>query len=459
MPRWSLPRGAAREGLLFCACVLLLVPVSGSANAQQCRTGPRVPFAGDALPLSGQATPSSVGLTRVYPNVALDQPLSSVVAARRHGSAVRGREDRPDPDPAGRSDGRERDVVPRPVGVDRDDDASRVCSDSRSIPATRRIAASTSTTSHPALTARAACPAPSSRATRARVESEPGGSELASSSCWRSRARQRPQRRHARVRTRRHAVRLGGRRRSRLRTCRALTGKLLRIDVRGSSYAIPADNPFRGQAGRRGEIWAYGLRNPWRFSFDRLTGDLWIGDVGQIDWEEVDFVPAGNPGGVNFGWPYCEGTHDGIAGTCSSIPSRPPLLEYSHDASGGLSVTGGYVYRGDRLPSLYGAYLYADFGAPRSSGRARRRRGPRVEIANPRRWSSPSARATDGEFYLVAICGRAVPARGDHGRRAGSLSRPRCRTRGCSANVSHAHSRAGARRVRRELAALVRRRA
>jgi uncharacterized repeat protein (TIGR03806 family) len=174
----------------------------------------------------------------------------------------------------------------------------------------------------------------------------------------------------------------------------SLLGKMLRLDVRGAGgYAIPPDNPFVGQAGRRGEVWAYGLRNPWRFSFDRLTGDLWIGDVGQDAWEEIDYLPAGTPGGANFGWPLCEGTHDHGGNDCQSIQSTLPLLEYGHNASGGNSVTGGYVYRGDRLPAYYGAYVYADYAsgriwardARRSQRRGRERRRHRLVRRGRRR--------------------------------------------------------------------------
>lgn len=131
-----------------------------------------------------------------------------------------------------------------------------------------------------------------------------------------------------------------------------LLGKILRIDVNGGEpYAIPPDNPFGN------EIFHYGLRNPWRFSFDALTGDLWIGDVGQGAFEEIDFLPAGTPGGVNFGWNRFEGFHDYTAG---DIPEnyRPPLFEYSH--SEGCSVIGGYVYRGS-MPEWRGVYFYGDF--------------------------------------------------------------------------------------------------
>ena len=141
-----------------------------------------------------------------------------------------------------------------------------------------------------------------------------------------------------------------------------LLGSILRIDVStvGSQgiYSIPTDNPLVGRGeGVREEIWAYGLRNPWRFSFDRLTGDLWVADVGQDRYEEVDIIRPG----ANYGWSVMEGFH------CFPDPTRPcrkeglemPVIEYGH--RDGCSVTGGYVYRGSRLPSLHGAYVYADF--------------------------------------------------------------------------------------------------
>ncbi len=133
-----------------------------------------------------------------------------------------------------------------------------------------------------------------------------------------------------------------------------LLGKLLRIDVNsGAPYSIPVDNPFGN------EIWAYGLRNPWRFSFDRATGDLWIGDVGQGEWEEVDYLPAGSPGGANFGWSIMEGNHgyDGLPQSAFLLPAA----EYSHsNPYSGCSVTGGYVYRGS-MPEWNGIYLYGDY--------------------------------------------------------------------------------------------------
>jgi glucose/arabinose dehydrogenase len=131
-------------------------------------------------------------------------------------------------------------------------------------------------------------------------------------------------------------------------------GKILRLDVDSAEpYAIPPDNPFGN------EIWAYGLRNPWRMSFDRQTGDLYIGDVGQNQWEEIDFVSAGTPGGMNFGWNYMEGTHPYEGTPPQGTQLVPPVAEYSH-SEGGCSVTGGYVYRG-AMPEWNGIYLYADY--------------------------------------------------------------------------------------------------
>ena len=142
-----------------------------------------------------------------------------------------------------------------------------------------------------------------------------------------------------------------------------LLGKLLRIDPRavaGGPYGIPADNPFVGRAGARAEIWAYGLRNPWRFSFDRATGDLWIGDVGQGTIEEVDHLPAGARAGPNFGWNTMEASacFDPPKG-CDRAGLVLPVAEYGHDR--GCAITGGYVYRGVGVPGLAGTYLYADY--------------------------------------------------------------------------------------------------
>ncbi len=144
-----------------------------------------------------------------------------------------------------------------------------------------------------------------------------------------------------------------------------LHGALLRIDVDGASaYAIPPDNPYLGTAGRD-EIWAIGLRNPWRFSFDRSEGDLYIADVGQSAWEMIYFQPAGTPGGQNYGWNCLEGSHEFDWGPeCENVAFTDPLTEYAHSETGPgvrASVTGGYVYRGSRYPVLEGRYFYGDF--------------------------------------------------------------------------------------------------
>lgn len=140
-----------------------------------------------------------------------------------------------------------------------------------------------------------------------------------------------------------------------------LLGKILRIDVDadGRDYGIPAGNPFADADGMD-EIWHYGLRNPWRFSFDRETGDLWIGDVGQGAWEEID-VARGGEGGLNFGWNRMEGSHCYRADDCSEDGLTLPVTEYGRDL--GSTVIGGYVYRGEAFPFLEGAYLFADYGS------------------------------------------------------------------------------------------------
>ncbi|MEU7577287.1 PQQ-dependent sugar dehydrogenase [Streptomyces sp. NPDC041068] len=139
-----------------------------------------------------------------------------------------------------------------------------------------------------------------------------------------------------------------------------LLGKLLRIDPRGGKpYAIPSDNPFVGDPKAKGEIWAYGLRNPWRFSFDAGTGDLLIGDVGQSAWEEIDWAPAKSEGGENYGWNQMEGSHPFREGT-EPANHVPPVHEY--DRTGlGCSVTGGFVYRGKAIPALKGQYVFSDY--------------------------------------------------------------------------------------------------
>lgn len=142
-------------------------------------------------------------------------------------------------------------------------------------------------------------------------------------------------------------------------------GKMLRIDLDsppapGKQYAIPADNPFVNGGGLP-EIWAYGLRNPWRFSFDRATGRLFAGDVGQGNWEEVDLITKGG----NFGWNIMEGNHCSPAGTpsCNMVGLILPIAEYGHDAAGGTAVIGGFVYRGSVIPGLVGTYVFGDLSS------------------------------------------------------------------------------------------------
>ena len=142
-----------------------------------------------------------------------------------------------------------------------------------------------------------------------------------------------------------------------------LLGKILRIDVDvGSPYVVPASNPFIGVEGAFIEIWAYGLRNPFRCSFDRETGDLWLGDVGQSAREEVKFQPASRTGGENYGWKVAEGFAClGGSGTCGTDPEfTPPIHDYPNPTVG-QSVTGGYVYRGKAIPELQGLYIFGDF--------------------------------------------------------------------------------------------------
>ena len=191
-----------------------------------------------------------------------------------------------------------------------------------------------------------------------------------------------------------------------------LLGALLRIDVDGGAdsepYGVPESNPFVNTEGARPEIWAYGLRNPWRFSFDRETGDLWIGDVGQNAWEEIDFQPVSSAGGENYGWDVMEGAHCFEPDTgCDETGLVLPVLEYPH--SQGSSVTGGYRYRGAALPDLVGTYFFGDFTSGRIWGATEGEEG----------WSSSELLDTDfristfgedeaGELYVVDYSGGTV---------------------------------------------------
>ena len=143
-----------------------------------------------------------------------------------------------------------------------------------------------------------------------------------------------------------------------------LLGKILRLDVTGvTTYTIPADNPFVDDPEARGEIWALGLRNPWRMSFDRETHDLWFGDVGENRWEEVNFQPADSPGGLNYGWRCYEGVEVYILTDCLPLSAFTfPVHAYFHHAPPGYcSITGGYVYRGTAITHWVGSYLFSDF--------------------------------------------------------------------------------------------------
>jgi glucose/arabinose dehydrogenase len=189
----------------------------------------------------------------------------------------------------------------------------------------------------------------------------------------------------------------------------ALLGKLLRLDVdKGDPYGIPADNPWPSGGDARPEVWAYGLRNPWRFSFDRATGDLYIADVGQNQYEEIDFQPAGTPGGRNYGWNTREGLHCYRGETCASDGMTDPVAEYSHDL--GCSITGGYVYRGAAIAALQGAYIYGDY----CSGRIWT-----LQQGTPNSWTQHDLMKTPygfssfgedeaGELYLTDIGGNAL---------------------------------------------------
>jgi glucose/arabinose dehydrogenase len=189
-----------------------------------------------------------------------------------------------------------------------------------------------------------------------------------------------------------------------------LLGKLLRIDVdRGSPYSIPADNPFAREAGVRGEIWAYGLRNPWRVSFDRRTGSVFLGDVGQGRFEELDFQAAGR-GGLNYGWNIMEGPECFRADACDRNGLVLPVFAYGRDQ--GIVITGGYVYRGTRFPLLGGTYVFGDYGsgtiwAAPASDAARGRVDPVVMLESGLSLSS-FGEDEAGELYATDLAGGGV---------------------------------------------------
>jgi glucose/arabinose dehydrogenase len=184
----------------------------------------------------------------------------------------------------------------------------------------------------------------------------------------------------------------------------ALLGKLLRLDVdKGDPYGIPADNPWPSASDARPEVWAYGLRNPWRFSFDRATGDLYIGDVGQNQYEEIDFQPAGTAGGRNYGWNTREGLHCYQAQDCATADLVDPVAEYSHEQ--GCSITGGYVYRGAAVPQLQGRYVYGDYcsGLIWTLRQAAPGQWEQRDLLKSSRSISSFAEDQAGELYLTDI--------------------------------------------------------
>jgi glucose/arabinose dehydrogenase len=184
-----------------------------------------------------------------------------------------------------------------------------------------------------------------------------------------------------------------------------LLGKLLRLDVdRGSPYGIPPSNPFVGQANVKPEIWAMGLRNPWRGSFDRATGDLWIGDVGLNSWEEVNLQRAGSPGGQNYGWNIMEATHCLNSRDCDQTGLTVPVHEYDHSLTG-CAIIGGHVYRGTAMPALRGAYVFGDYCTGRIWSLRREANGSwvRTQLLDAAFYITISSFGEDesGELYLT----------------------------------------------------------
>jgi glucose/arabinose dehydrogenase len=185
-----------------------------------------------------------------------------------------------------------------------------------------------------------------------------------------------------------------------------LLGKILRIAPRpGGGYTIPRGNPFGGQPGKRPEIWGYGLRNPYRFSFDRLTGDLIIGDVGQDAWEEIDFAKRGTGAGANYGWSIWEGDHRYKQGTAPHAVF--PVLEKSHARDHFCAIIGGYLVRDRSVPSLYGQYLYGDNCNPTINavrlgpGHATRDHATGLTVAS----TSSFGQDTASRIYIASLAG------------------------------------------------------
>jgi len=184
-----------------------------------------------------------------------------------------------------------------------------------------------------------------------------------------------------------------------------LLAKILRIAPSpNGGYTIPSSNPFVGRAGKRPEIWSYGLRNPWRFSFDRATGDMIIGDVGQDSWEELDFVGAGTGAGANFGWSIWEGNHRFRSGQAPHAIA--PVLTASH-SSGYCAIIGGYVVRDKSLPGMYGRYVFGDYCRPKiesvklARGRATGLRETGLEVPA----MSSFGQDASGHIYVTSLKG------------------------------------------------------
>ena len=177
-----------------------------------------------------------------------------------------------------------------------------------------------------------------------------------------------------------------------------LHGKILRLDVSGDAYTIPPDNPFVGQDAR-GEIFAYGMRNPWRINFDPATGQLWAADVGQNAWEEVDRIVAGG----NYGWNRMEGAHCFLpADGCDTSGATLPRVEYSHEF--GCAITGGFVYRGTAMPELTSWYIYGDYCSGRIWGvDTGSENGAAIPLADTGRSIASFAEDASGELYIVTF--------------------------------------------------------
>jgi glucose/arabinose dehydrogenase len=178
-----------------------------------------------------------------------------------------------------------------------------------------------------------------------------------------------------------------------------LLGKILRLDVSGDAYTVPDDNPF-ASGGGRGEVWAFGLRNPWRMTFDAETGDLWAGDVGQGAWEEVNLITKGG----NYGWDVMEGPACFDADECDNEGMIQPRAQYGTHDDNGCAITGGYVYRGASMPELDGWYVYGDFcsGNVWALNTANETSEP-ILLLHTDAQIAAFAQTADGEIYLVTF--------------------------------------------------------